>query len=233
MLFHQPIMKLDILIVDDEYAGRNTLINLLKRNCAPYTGKIDAVANLDEAKQHLLTQSYHVLFLDIRLDQQSGFDLLPSLSDETKVIIVTAYSDYAIEAIKKKAFDYFLKPVTAEELKKCVLDCYQRIQPAYKQYLTIKFNGMTVPLELHEVLMIKAKGPYSEIMLENGSLYVTSQTLKSLEPKLDGRFFRVHKSFIVNRTYIKGFNQKELYLNSHNIPLSRNGLAFLQKFYAE
>ena len=232
MLFHHPIMKLDILIVDDEYAGRHTLIHLLNLNCAPYTGSIDAVANLDEAKKKLAETTYHVLFLDIRIDQESGFDLMPHIPESTKVIIVTAYSEYAITAIKKRAFDYFLKPVVDEELHKCILECHKRLQPSLKQYLTIKFNGMTVPLELQQVLLIKAKGPYAEIVLENGQAYMTSQTLKSLEPKLDERFFRVHKSFIVNRSHIRGFNQKELYLQQHTIPLSRNGLLTLQKFYA-
>jgi len=219
------------LIIDDEYAGRNTLLTLLRQHCAKEITEIATTDNLEDAKFFLETHAYGLVFLDVQLKNKSGFDLVKYIPDYSKIIFVTAFSEYAIKAIKNRAFDYLLKPVDPDELKDCVLLCSQKLQQTLKQYLPIKVKGRTVPVELSNIVFIKAKGPYAEIQQTTGKVYLTSQTLKTLFPKLNEQFIRVHKSFIVNRNYITGFNQKELFLNKSCIPLSRNGLLSLQSYF--
>lgn len=223
---------MNVLIVDDEYSGRNTLLILLKNHCARFLNTIEAVANLEEAKKMISSKSIDVLFLDIRLNCASGFDLISFIPESTKIIFVTAYSDYALTAIKNRAFDFFLKPIKADELVSCIERCYQNFQQKVKQFLTIKNNGMNIPLKYNDIYLIKARGPYSDIHDISGKIIVTSQTLKVLETKLNDSFMRIHKSFIVNNIYIKGFNQKEVLVNDLSIPLSRYGHLLLLDYFS-
>lgn len=223
---------MNTLIIDDEYAGRNTLLTLLRKHCVKEVNEISTAENLDEAKVLLETKNYEVVFLDIQLKNKSGFDLVKYIPATSKIIFVTAYSEYAVKAIKNRAYDYILKPVDPEELKSSIKQCVLAFQQIKKQYLTIKIKGRSVPLELANIVYLKAKGPYSEIQITTGNIYLTAQTLKTLAPKLNDYFIRVHKSFIVNRNFITEFNQKELFLNKLCIPLSRNGLLSLQAYYA-
>ena len=225
-------MKMNVLIVDDEFAGRNTLLILLKSHCTPFINVMDAVSSLEDAIHLIGKNKYDLVFLDIHLKEKSGFDLVQFIPDTTKIVIVTAFSEYAITAIKNKAFDFFLKPVDGTELLDCVKKCFSLFKQQVRQFLTIKHNGLTIPLEFQNILLLKAKGPYAEIFETNGKVYITSQTLKSLEPKLNETFLRVHKSYIVNRSYIKGYNQKELILNELNVPISRNGHLMLQEYFS-
>lgn len=225
-------MRLNTLIVDDEYAGRNSLLTLLRLHCASFLHDIDSVSTLEDAKKHLLSRKYDIIFLDIQLNLKSGFDLIENISEYSKIIFVTAFSKYAISAIKYRAFDYILKPVDPEELKESIRKCNNHFEKFGKQFLTIKLKGLTVPIELSNIVMIKAKGPYAEINDITGKVYVTSQTLKTLNQKLNEHFLRVHKSFIVNRNFINGYNQKELFLDKLCVPLSRNGLTSLQEYFS-
>ena len=222
---------MNALIVDDEHAGRSTLHMLLRKYCAKEVTDITTTDNLEEAKVLLESTKFEVLFLDIQLKNKSGFDLIQYIPSTTKIIFVTAFSEFAIKAIKNRAFDYILKPVDPKELKACVNQCNQEIVRSAKQHLIIKAKGKSVPLELASIIYIKAKGPYAEIQLKSGITYLTSQTLKTIASKLDERFLRVHKSFIINRNFITSFNQKELFLNKLCIPISRNGLLSLQSYY--
>lgn len=225
-------MKFNILVVDDEYAGRNTLQMLLCAHVGEFVNKICVAGTLEEAKAILAIQKIDLVFLDIQLQTNSGFELVPYLPEATKIVYVTAYSEHALKAIKNRAFDYILKPVDPVELTLCLQQCAQQFKQVPNQYLSIKIKGNTVPIELSSILYIKAKGPYAEINDLAGKVYITSQTLKTLETKLNTQFIRVHKSYIINRNFIKSFNQKELFLNERCIPLSRNGLLLLQEYYS-
>jgi two-component system LytT family response regulator len=225
-------MKLNALIVDDEFSGRKILMTLLRNYCNNYVEAIESVSSIEEAQKKLITQKFDLVFLDIQLHAGSGFDLIEKIPESTKIIFVTAFSEYAIPAIKNRAYDYFLKPVDPEELTKVVKKCYNFFQTQHKKFLSIKVKGITVPLELESIYLIKAKGPYSEIHEISGKVFVTSQTLKMLEPKLNDHYLRVHKSFIINKQFIKGFNQKEVYLQEVCVPVSRTGLVALQEYYS-
>ena len=110
------ISKINVLIVDDEYSGRNSLKIILQAKAYGLINKITTSSNLGDAKIKVSSNDFQIVFLDIGLGNHSGFELLPYLSESTKVIFVTAYSEFAIQAIKQKAFDYILKPISPIEL---------------------------------------------------------------------------------------------------------------------
>jgi two-component system LytT family response regulator len=197
--------KLTALIVDDEHSGRSSLKILLNKNCYYLFERIVTASSLDQAIEFVKQQHFNICFLDINLNNQSGFDLIPYLANDTKVVFVTAYSEFAIKAIKENAFDYLLKPINPAEFKTCV-DRYEKEvlaeTDAMKKYLHIKDQGETIPIPLD----------------------ITAKTLKSMTDVLGKDFIRIHKSYIINKMMIKSFKKNSL-TTIHNtcLPVSRVG----------
>jgi len=218
--------KLTALIVDDEHSGRSSLKILLNKNCFYLFEKIVTASSLNEAIKIVADESFNVCFLDIQLNNQSGFDLVPYLSAVTKIIFVTAYSEYAIKAIKDKAFDYLLKPLNPVEFKICMSRFEKEVlgNGAVKKYLQIKEQGATMPIILDEIEFLEAEGAYSKIHLVKKKEYVTAKTLKSMTDMLGNDFIRIHKSYTVNKMMIQSYKKDSL-TTIHNtcLPVSRVG----------
>ncbi|MBC7616914.1 MAG: response regulator [Pedobacter sp.] len=158
-------MKVRALVVDDEHSGRTSISILLKKHYSSLTEKVITASSLAEAIDIAGKDSCDICFLDIELHNQSGFDLIPHLNVKTKVVFVTGYSEYAIKAIKAKAFDYLLKPVNPIEFKAC-MDNYEKQWMNgnnKKNYLLIKDKGESKPIHFEEIQYIQANGPYSLI----------------------------------------------------------------------
>ncbi len=218
-------MKFNILIADDEDSGRNSLKILLEKY---FWANIDSLSfsnSFEDAKEKLIANQFDILFLDINLNGSSAFDLLVYIPSSTKVIFVTAYSDFVTRALRIKAFDYILKPIKVEELSNCLdrLLCeYSDI--AKLGHLQIKERGLTKLLKISEIIYLKGDGPYCTFYNSTES-FTTSRTLKSVLPDLGNAFVRIHKSYIVNRDFIKGHTNRKLFLlNELCLPVSRTGL---------
>lgn len=225
-------MKMDILILDDEHSGIATLTSLLKQHCNHQIGKIEPASSLEEASALVKKQNFQIAFLDIQLSKGSGFDMVAAIPENCKIIFVTAFSEHALKAIKMGAFDYLLKPIDPKELIDSVGKCYQTSKQQHEQYLTVKSKGITVPIIQSSIIYLKAKGPYSEIHTIEGSVFTIAQTLKDLQEKLNNHFIRTHKSYLVNSTYVEGYNQKNIFLKTNLcFNISRLGLQQLQQFY--
>jgi DNA-binding LytR/AlgR family response regulator len=217
--------KYNILIVDDEESGRTTLKILLEKEFWAYTSSIQLGRSFEETKEKILANRFDIIFLDINLKGLSAFDLLSFIPNTTKIIFVTAYSEFAIPALRKKAFDYILKPIKRDEL----ISCMQRLLIdtttwSSSETLHIKEKGLTKILKLSEIIYIKGNGPYSTFWVDKEN-YTTSKTLKSILTELGDSFVRIHKSYVVNRFFVKGYNKEKLYLlNNICLPVSRSGL---------
>lgn len=218
-------MKYSIHIVDDESSGRTTLKILLEKEFWSHTKSLTFSKTFDEAKEKLRTTQFDIVFLDVNLKGISAFDLMTFIPLATKVIFVTAYSEFMLKALRNKAFDYLVKPIKEEELKECLL----RIQREFfsnsdSQILHIKQRGLTRMLRLSDIIYLQGNGPYSTIYLRDESC-TTARTLKSILPELGHGFIRIHKTYVVNRTQIKGFNKDKLILlTDQSLPVSRTGL---------
>lgn len=219
------LTKYDLLIVDDENSGRTTLRLLLEKEFWAHIKTIEYAQSFEEAAEKLKMSNYHVIFLDINLKGISAFDLISFIPPASKIVFVTAYPEFVFKALRNRAFDYLLKPVKEEELR----DCLQRIlkdlaEETQKYRLHIKERGLTRILNLNEILYIKGNGPYSTFYVHKDN-YTTARTLKSILPELGEDFVRVHKSYVVNRYYIKGYNKEKLFLHNETcLPISRSGL---------
>lgn len=222
------------LIVDDEYSGRNSLQILLSKHYMNYFEFIDTARSIEDAEKLLVQKKFDIVFLDIELNGNSGFELLSSFTRDTKVVFVTAYSEYAIQAIRNQAFDYILKPLNPIELKQCLDRFIVAMSATTDQQLFIKIReqGSAIRIPLAEIAYLEANGAYSFIYLMNKKKYLTSKSLKMLEPLLGSNFSRIHKSYIINRQVIHSFRKDSLLTHQKQcLPVSRIGMKELQRHF--
>jgi two-component system LytT family response regulator len=205
-------MNLNAIIVEDEANSREILSNYLAKYCPTVNVKGEA-ASIEEAKELLKKHKIDLVFLDVEMPFGTGFDLLDQLPDRTfETVFVTAYNQYAIDALNNHAAYYLMKPINIDELIKSVdyvTEIRKKEDALEDRVLTPilkKVDGkITLPqqdgfqiLNVADILYCKADDNYTEIYLENKKILV-SKTLKYFEEALTKfAFARIHKSYLVN-----------------------------------
>ena len=241
------------IIIDDEQNSVDVLEKLINRFFRDQVEVVSEFNNLNDAVQYLNANPVDLVFLDMKLDFNSGLDLLYQFKDNKsfEVICVTAYKEYAIEALRCSAFDYLLKPVNYVEL----ISAVKRLQAKNNQNLfeksdvvdennttpkkrrdSIAFpskNGFKVE-KLSSIIYCEAKGNYAQVHLYPKSQILISKTLKKLVDMIDHPdFFRIHKSYYINMNYIVSYNRSENILELKNgmyLPVSvRKNESFVKK----
>lgn len=238
--------EIKAIIVDDEEFARSSLYFLLQENCPNIliTGIAKSVA---EAKNLLQHHEIDLVFLDIAMPGENGFELIPTLKQSSaKVVFTTAYDHYALKAIKANALDYLLKPIDIDELKEAVKkainlkssgsemergDSMSQLEDDLKtgnqiKKITLPSNQGYKLVDLDEVIWIEADSNYSIFNLANSEKITVSKVLKDYEEILpENRFFRVHKSVILNLKFVKEYNTKNglnvVLTTGNTVPVSR------------
>lgn len=237
------------IIIDDEPAARASLALEIDLHCPDIrvTGEAGSVA---EALGLLQQQPMvNLLFVDIQLGDGSGFDVLSNIeTDRFKIIFTTAYSEYALRAIKYSPLDYLLKPIDADELKTAVAKILKRQQSdlseqmrAFMQQIHADVSPARIALatadglHLHyvkEIVRCASDGNYTTVFFTNGSKLLVAKTLKDLESLLlPYRFERIHKSHLVNidhlRRYYNRFTGEVEMSDGAMLPVAQRKKAYL------
>ena len=243
-------MILKTIIVEDEQTSREILKNYLTKYC-PSVEVVGEAENIDDALVLIRNNELDMVFLDVEMPYGSGFDLLEKLgSTNFEVVFVTAYNQYAIDALNKHASYYLLKPISIDELIKAV-DYVTEIKIKENQLqnsvLTPKSNPVdqkiTIPtqdgfevLQMRDIIYCKADDNYTELYLNNNQKKLVSKTLKYFEDSLkESGFARIHKSFLVNVAYIASYKKGKggtLYLsNGKELSVSASKKATLLSYF--
>ncbi|RZK55088.1 MAG: response regulator transcription factor [Pedobacter sp.] len=221
---------LNAIIVDDEEFARSSLYFLIQQNCQEIQ-VVGIAKSVNEARNLLTQQSVDLIFLDIAMPGENGFELIPQVQQSNaNVIFTTAYDQYALRAIKANALDYLLKPIDIDELKEAVEKAikYSNLnkvennrneslknlaedlgekQPIKK--LTLPSNQGFRLIDIDDIVHIEADSNYSIFNLVNLEKIVVAKVLKDYEEILpENRFVRIHKSSIVNLKFVKEYNSK-------------------------
>lgn len=244
------------IIIDDEKHSRETLKEMLLRYCKlAIIGEADGVesgiAAIDNLKPNLV-------FLDIKMNDGTGFDMLRKIENRNfHVIFTTAFDQYAIKAIRYSALDYLLKPIDIEELKSAVDRARDEIQsrktelpdPKVDVLLQNTFNpdrlqkivlstseGMHI-VEVNDIIRCEADDYYTHVYVVGRKPIMISRTLKEIESTLSGNtFVRSHKSHLVNvafiKTYVKSDGGYLVLQNGENVPVSRRKKDLISKVLA-
>lgn len=189
------------IIVDDESSARDLLSEIILMEDLPVE-VVTKCANLPEAIKAIRKENPEIVFMDIEMPKYSGLQVADFKEDnwDFELIFTTAYSKYAIDALRMDATDYLLKPIQGDELKACLKRIDQKHEnlKSSKVYLTINSHKETKRIKADEILFVEAGGMYSTIVLKTGEKITASKPLKSVEDQLPDYFMRIHRSFIVN-----------------------------------
>jgi two-component system, LytTR family, response regulator len=212
------------LIVDDEELARKDLGAILgKFSSVDIVGEADSVTSAVEAVNILKP---NIIFLDIQMPGESGFDLLEKISAQIHIIFVTAFDKYAIRAFEVNAKDYLLKPVNPERLAYTLSklekdspdlkDEYRKLE--YEDVIFLLLNNKYRFLKISSIEAILASADYTEVHTIDGHRGITQKTMREWEQRLpDSYFYRIHRSTIINTELIE--NIEEWYNYSYRIYL--------------
>jgi len=205
-------VKLKAILVEDEANGREILRNYLTKYCPDVSLKGEA-ATIKEGLEKIKEHQPDLVFLDVEMPFGNAFDLLDQVPDRTfETVFVTAYNQYAMDALNNHAAYYLMKPINIDELVKAVAyvkEIKEKENALEDRVLTSKLKRVegkiTLPqqdgfqvLNVADILYCKADDNYTEIYLENKKILV-SKTLKYFEESLaEFPFARIHKSYLVN-----------------------------------
>ena len=231
------------VVIDDEKDSREILANYLTKYCPDVSvcGYGESVSTgLDAIKKH----QPDIVFLDIEMPYGNGFDLLEKCSDFTfETVFVTAFDNYAIQALNQSAAYYLLKPIDIEELLRAVEKIRaERQKENYTQHAKVLMNNINgealqkimLPtmegfeiVSIHSILYCEAVDNFTRFFFENSQPLLICRTLKYFEEILRShRFFRIHRSYVINPNYVirysKGKGGYVTMKNNQELEISAN-----------
>jgi two-component system, LytTR family, response regulator LytT len=195
-----------ILIVEDEKVAARGLQRMVREILGEEITWMGWEASLDASRFALAEKPVDVLFLDLNLNGENGFELLHgAVAGSFHTIVVSANEDQALRAFEYGVLDFVPKPVSEERLKKAI----SRIKDAnysgkHAKYLPIRKSGGVALIRLEDVSYFRGEGNNVEIRLKKGVSEYHRQTLDSLAKVLPPQFSRIHRSYIVDTRDVKG-----------------------------
>ena len=232
------------ILIDDEISNLENLRSLLEKHCPQVT--IAATAqNVSDAVEAIEKHIPHLVFLDIQMGDETGFDVLKLLPTRNfEVIFVTAHDQYGIQAVKFAALDYLLKPIDIEELVHAVNKAGHKlstpIQSTQLDFLlqqlkkpetnvskiALQMQGEVRYVALLDIIRCEADNTYTHFFLSNEEKILVSKSLKEYADLLrPGGFLRTHQSHLVNPKYVKSWLKEDggvlLLTTGEKIPISK------------
>jgi DNA-binding LytR/AlgR family response regulator len=229
-------MNLSCIIIDDEPNAVNLLEILVHQNTkwqllAKCYDALEAMAFLKENKPDFI-------FLDINMPQLNGMELAGLLSNETKIVFTTAYSEYAAESYTFQTVDYLLKPITLKRFLAAMqkIEAYfsthignDKILPsAGKEYFFVKSGKELRKMLLEDIQYFEGEKEYVRVVTPASQLLIYRR-LKDIDDQLAPPFVRVHNSYIVNTKQINKIQDNHIYIANKQIPISEK---FKDRFMA-
>ena len=212
------------LIVDDEPLALNLLKGYVSK--VPGLVLVKATTNVFDALKTAQAEDIDLVFLDIQMPELTGIQFMKILAGKCKVILTTAYEDYALQGYEFDVVDYLLKPFSLERFIIAVNKAKSRMEakPAEASATTandsifVKSEYRMVRIELKEVLYLESLRDYVAIHTATEKI-LTLQSLRSFEEQLGSAFLRVHKSYIVAIDKIKAIERRRLLIGNAYIPI--------------
>lgn len=232
------------VLIDDEISNVENLSTLLEKHC-PQVTIIATARNVSDAVDAIEKYLPDLVFLDIQMGEQTGFDVLKLLPTRNfEVIFVTAYDQYGIQAVKFAALDYLLKPIDIEELVNAVNKAgYKLAKKMQTSQLDFLLQQIKIPetniskialqmqseiryVALSEIVRCEADNTYTHFFLSSGEKILVSKSLKEYADLLcPSGFLRTHQSHLVNPKYVKSWLKEDggmlLLISGEKIPISK------------
>ena len=226
------------LVVDDEPLALHILEDYISK--VPFLELVKSTTNPIEALTLVQEGNIDLVFLDVQMPELTGIQFLKISNGKTKVILTTAYSQYALEGYELDVVDYLLKPIAFDRFFKSAQKAQGIIQPSVKQqvaepvhqiqpqqqaadflsdFIFVKSEYKIQKVYLHQILFIEGLKDYISIFTENERI-ITLQNMKKMEDTLpEKHFIRVHKSYIVALNKIDSIERSRIFIGDKIIPV--------------
>ncbi len=220
-------MTIKCLIVDDEPLARRLLESHLTK--VPALSLVSSCSDALEAMEILRREKIDLLFLDVQMPGINGIDFLKVLTEPPKVILTTAFREFALEAFDLDVIDYLLKPISLHRFLKGVTKYLQinQMKPTtnpsttQEDILLIRVDRKMVRLQPDDIYYIESLKDYVKIHTAKKT-FITKESLSSMEEKLKALgFIRIHRSFLVALDRVEAFNNEFVEIIGQQLPYGR------------
>ncbi|KAF2340810.1 LytR/AlgR family response regulator transcription factor [Flavobacterium tistrianum] len=222
-------MKIKCVLIDDEPLA----IKVLQNYFTNFTD-FEVIATFNnslEALDFINSTSVDAVFLDINMPMMTGFELISLIENKTKVIITTAFREFAAESYDLDVLDYLVKPIPLPRFIKCI----NKITTEYNlknnikvettkgdSHIFIKVDKKMMKINIEEILFVEGMKEYIKVVTPDKT-YITHKSLTSLSEELPAdRFLRIHKSYVIALNKVKSIEGNRVQIQSYNIPIGRN-----------
>lgn len=216
------------LIIDDEPIAHD----IIKGYCdlLPNITLAGQCYDAIEALGYLQNHEVDLIFLDLNMPKIKGFDFLKTLSSPPKVIVTTAYKEYALEGYELDVVDYLLKPFSFERFLKAInkivnlKSMSSQIQTnthGEDKCIFLYSDKKHVQVKLNDILFVEAAGNYCKVVLKDNQILIREKMSGILEIVPQDKFIRVHKSYIVAKAHILAVEGNRIQIKDHHIPIGK------------
>lgn len=218
------------IIVDDDSMARKTIEQMVKET--DFLELLGSFPSSAEAFNFINKNSIDLIFLDIEMPGMTGMEMLENIQTQPLIIFTTGKEQYALEAFNHKTVDYLVKPVSYPKFLKAVLKA-KELKGKPKDtgdkwdFILIKSEGVFLKTFYKDIIFIEALGDYINIHTTGKKISVHT-TMKTFASKLPDNFLRVHRSFIINTSYLNSIEDNTISLNGKLIPL---GVSYRDEIY--
>jgi len=173
-----------------------------------------------DAQKYLNKFPIDLIFLDIQMPQKNGIDFYKNISQNTKVIFTTAFTDYAVEAFEVNAVDYLVKPFSFERFLKAVEKLKENEVKTEQNFFLLRADYQLHKINFEDIIFVEALDDYVKIHLKSQKNITARQSLKNILEKLpENEFIRVHRSYIIPINAIKSIVNKSIKIDEFIIPI--------------
>ncbi len=222
-------MKIKCVLIDDEPLAIKVLQNYFT-NFSDFE-VVGTFTNSLEGLEFINANNIDAIFLDINMPIMTGFELISLLESKTKVIITTAFREFAAESYDLEVLDYLVKPIPLPRFIKCI----HKIETEFnlknnikveshrpEPHIFIKVDKKMVKINIDEILFIEGMKEYIKVVTVEKT-YITHKSLSSLTEELPAeRFMRIHKSYTISLNKVKTIEGNRIQILSYTIPIGRN-----------
>ena len=218
------------MVVDDEPMARDVLRRYIEK--VPTLRLISECSSAIDALVFLQKNPVDLIFLDIRMPELLGTELVQSLQNPPKIIFTTAFKEYALDGFELDAVDYLLKPVRFERFLRAVnkafpkkvadqADSIGELRKTGSDFIYLRVDRKLVKILLADLLYLESARDYVKVFTKDKN-YITRQTISSIEAMLSGsEFIRIHRSYIISVSKIKSFTNEMVEIGNNELPIGK------------
>ena len=225
------------IIVDDEPIAREGIKLLVQE--IPQLELLKSFNNAEDASVFINDITVDLIFLDINMPGTNGIEFAHNIPKQTLIIFTTAYSQYALDSYEVDAIDYLVKPIDPVKFRKAVNKAIvyhsllineekKRVHSIEDEYIFVKSDRKYFKVNLEDILFIEGLKDYAIIQMESQRI-ITRMTLKAISELLPANiFFRINKSYIVNKKHIDCFDNNDVFIKTYEIAI---GNTYREEFF--